>query len=316
MEIQEISAINVPKLCCIQVTVDYPLEELGDIAAVKLTRTSSASGVVKTLVNKLVGDVSELDISFTDMEVVPNVTYVYVVYMTTGRGEVLRSGSSTAKCSFSGLCIADSTSSWRTSFGTSASKYSESYKHVRPVQYINTMSGKFPHRVSNSASNYMTGSCTGWWVPLGDTCGEPVITGYANEYRDAFISFLCNGKDKLLRTGDGKALIISVDGDVTENWNPHTELTTVTFNWTQIGEVERPKYVPNTPGWTSTDPYTSSDDYDNYEEIARNIEQALAELAAMDYVTIQDVEREVREQLEAGYNTATVAEAKQYIGIP
>lgn len=250
MEEQSIVVTNNEQRCCIHIKVECPLEELGDITQLKLRRTSDASSNEKILIQKEVSDVAELSFEYDDLETVCGVTYTYYIIMSDEEDMAVRSGFASAKCQFSGICIADEDTSWKTAFGTSANQYSEAYKRTRQVQYVTTLSGKFPHRVSNSAANYTTGSCTGWWIPLGGRCSEPVITGNADLYRDAFIDFLANGKDKLLRTSNGKAMIVSIDGEIQENWNPRTELTTVTFSWTQIGEIDRPTYTNPNPGWT------------------------------------------------------------------
>ena len=250
MDEQSIVVTNDAARCCINVVVEYPLDEVGDITHILLQRENEITGTTTDLIDKDVESIADLSFNYSDLEVVAGVSYQYTVVMSDADGIGLRSGFASAVCSFDGICIADETTSWKTAFGTSANQYSESYKRTRQVQYVTTLSGKFPHRVSNSASNYTTGSCTGWWIPLGGRCGEPVVTGNADAYRDAFIDFLANGKDKLLRTSNGKAMIVSIDGEIQENWNPRTELTTVTFNWTQIGEINRPTYTNPNPGWT------------------------------------------------------------------
>lgn len=249
MEEQSIVVTNIPAQCCIHISVEYPLDDVGNITQMKLQRTCNDTDTQKTIITRDVSSVEDLSFEYDDLEVVSGCDYTYYIIMTGDGGTVERSGLASAICRFDGICITDETTSWKTAFGTSTSQYSESYKRTRQVQYVTTLANKFPYRVSNSASNYTTGTCTGWWVPLGDRCGEPVITSYADQYRDAFIEFLANGKDKLLRTGNGKAMIVSIDGEIQENWNPHTELTTITFNWTQIGEIDRPTYTNPNPGW-------------------------------------------------------------------
>jgi len=248
MNIQEVICTNMPEQCCINVSVTYQLDTISGITKLSLTRTNMTTGIVKVLIDKSVSAMEELSFSYDDLEVVPGVRYRYIVVMTQADNTIVCQGVGYADCEFDGLSLADETSSWKTAFGTTDSRYSESYKRTRPVQYINTLSGKYPHRVSNSEANYASGSCTALWVPLGDKCGEPTFPEDCDQYRDAFIEFLMNGKDKLMRTR-AKAYIVSIDGEVQENWNPDTKLTTVTFNWTQVGDLDKPVYTPTSPGW-------------------------------------------------------------------
>lgn len=293
MEIQSIVCTNNYSQACVRVEIDYPLPTIGNIATMKLTRTSLATGFVKTLIDKEVTNVSDLDVIYDDLEVLNGVSYLYIVYMATSDNIVERSGSATVTCSFEGLSIADATGSWKTAFGTSSSQYSESYKRNRQVQYVTTLSGKFPHRVSNSASNYTTGSISALWVPLGEACGEPTFPEETNKYREAFIEFLANGRDKLLRTADGKAYIVSIDGEITENWNPVVKLSTVTFNWTQIGEIDKPRYVSTGPAYVR--PGVEDDIYDA-DEALRRIEELIASLDDR-YVTQPQMEAYVAEAI-------------------
>lgn len=241
---------NIPALCCLRLTCTYPLDTLGGITKLVVTRRNMATGTDTVVIDKAVEEVADLIFAYDDLEVVSGCKYRYTVNMLNGSLEVIQSGFATAEFSFSGISLADSTGSWHTNFGTSANQYSESYKYTRPLQYVNTLSSKFPHRVSNGEASYAVGSCNGWWVPMTkDDCGSPDLTQDVAGYRDAFIAFLRNGHNKLMRTGDGKAYIVSIDSDVTENWSPRTKLTTIAFNWTQVGEVDRPAYTNDTPKW-------------------------------------------------------------------
>ena len=58
---------------------------------------------------------------------------------------------------------------------------------------------------------------------------------------------------KLLKTSDGKAMIVGIDGTPQESYNAIAGMSVVTFDWTQIGEVERPT-VPFDHGeaWVSS----------------------------------------------------------------
>lgn len=249
MDIQEVICTNVPERCCLDVTIQCPLDAVEGIERITLTRTSLATNHSSTLIDKTVTQFHDLDFTYSDYEVVSGVIYRYTVVMWGSGSTVERQGIGSARCEFVGISVADTVSSWYTNFGTSDSRYSESYKYTRPVQYVNTLIGKYPHRVMNSESNYATGSCSGLWVPVNTGCGDPNWEGDVDGYRQAFIEWLMNGNEKLLRTGSGKAFVVGIDGDISENWDANHNLTTVAFNWTQVGEIDMPKYTNSNPGW-------------------------------------------------------------------
>ena len=55
------------------------------------------------------------------------------------------------------------------------------------------------------------------------------------------MEWLLTDTEKLLKTSDGKAMIVAIDGNPQENYNAIAGLSVVTFDWTQVGEVERPE---------------------------------------------------------------------------
>ena len=52
------------------------------------------------------------------------------------------------------------------------------------------------------------------------------------------MEWLISDTEKYMKTGDGKEMIVSIDGNPQENYNAIEGLTSVTFDWTQIGGVD------------------------------------------------------------------------------
>lgn len=208
------------------------------------------SGKVFTVKEYEVESSTRAAFSFVDLGVVPGVNYTYLCTVKNGDNtlEILEaSGTST----FDGLLIADKNESWITRWGTSESEFKIDMKRNIQVSYVTTLSGKYPHRVSNANTNYHSGTINGLFVPAGSRCGEPDFdTVNITQYREAFMDFLCNNNEKLLKIPDGRAFIISIDGSPYENWNKYDKLSTVTFNWTEIEGIDMPKYTNTNPGWT------------------------------------------------------------------
>ena len=150
--------------------------------------------------------------------------------------EILETVKVATTCSFDGLLISDDTGIWVSSFGTSESEYKCTFKKNANVVYVKTLRGKFPHAFVNAEDNYYTGSVTALFVSLDDK-GCPSFDD-ANVYRQTFIDFLCNGQTKLFKTDDGRIMKIAIDAGIQEDTNKLSKLSTVTFNWTQVGEVD------------------------------------------------------------------------------
>lgn len=189
---------------------------------------------------------SGYSVTIHDVSAVSGVEYQYRFAVRVDTTTSSTSGTISQLCKFDGIVISDRTGTWHTAFGTKNNDFDISIKKNTAVGYVNTLSGKYPHRIVNSDKNYLTGSVTGLFINSNDGCPD---FSNATMYRDAFVEFLCNGYKKLLKTGVGRAYIVSIDDGVEEKYNAIDELTAVTFSWTQIGSAFTNKLNRVSPVW-------------------------------------------------------------------
>ena len=217
---------------------------------VELRRSFTGSNDYKVLAQRPVSEIGQLT-TYTDIEPIAGVSYTYEYCALSDTDAWLDGDEATIVCEFEGVMLADAVGSWHSAFGTSDNRFALNAQKNRPVNYIITLSGKYPHRVSNAAANYWSGNCVGIWLPKGVTCGEPSFEN-ANAYRLAFMDWLMTDTPKYMKTSDGKAMIVSIDGEPHELYSAIEGMTAISFDWTQIGEVDRPALsVPMGKAWVS-----------------------------------------------------------------
>ena len=244
---EEITCTNEPSLGGIHIDVQAVGASTPYIG-VMLRRCVTGTTNYTTLYEHAVESAEDMTYSYDDLNAISGVSYTYEACGINENNLRVLDDVGTATCQFEGIVLADETASWHSAFGTSENSFSFSAAKTKPVNYIVTLSGKYPHRVSNSQANYWTGACSALWLPKGENCGEPTAEN-APAYRMAFIEWLMSDTEKLLKTGDGKALLVSVDNP-RENYSGIPELTTVSFDWTQIGEISVPvQQVSVGAGW-------------------------------------------------------------------
>lgn len=232
MAYQTITATNMELQCGIMIKCVATGEPVGEVSSVVLKKRYAGASVWKNIATVEINTVSDFTFTHFDADTRSGATYNYVVVPVID--EVEQPGVlATCKCEFGGIYIGDSTGSW-------ISLYNNEYSMQKNTQvsYITTLAGKFPRRVSNASTDYLSGSVTGLFLPFTET-GFP-MKEKAREYKDAVLQMLTNGKAKLLKTYDGNAWIVSVDATPKENFSLFDGASTISFNWTQIGEVEAP----------------------------------------------------------------------------
>lgn len=248
---EEIKCVNDPSTAGIKAVVTWDGRLIEGLTKFELRRSYTGKNTYTVLVSGNINSSNDLTYDYDDIDVIAGISYTYDACVLNANGLRVGGATFTIVHEFDGILIGDETGSWHSALGTSDSTFTLAAEKHKPVAYVTTLSGKFPHRISNSAANYWTGSCTALWLPQGIECGEPTIEG-ANPYRVGFIEWLLNDEIKYLKTADGKALLVSIDETVQEDWSPYKGLTTVTFNWTQVGSIQDPPEItPPGKAWVS-----------------------------------------------------------------
>lgn len=247
-----ISCANDRASAGIKINVGWTGEMQDYVSRVELRRSLTGSPEYKVLMSKPAASLEDLSWSYTDIDTIAGVSYHYEYCALAESGLWQDGAEEDLVCRFEGVLLADETGSWHSAFGTADTRFAVNAQKNRPVSYIVTLSGKYPHRVSNTRANYWTGSCSAIWLPWRQVvndggeviCEEPSFEN-ADAYRLAFMEWLMTDTKKFMKTADGKAMLISVDGTPQESYNAIEGMTAVSFDWTQIGEVEMPARTVN-----------------------------------------------------------------------
>lgn len=145
------------------------------------------------------------------------------------------------KSKFNGICIADKDRVYITD------------ANVEPIVLtsnlesgiVKKLNDKYPVVISNDESNYKSGTVTACYLNIDDdTC--QIITGKSSaKYRDEIVEWLCNKKAKILKLQNGRNIMIRVVDTPSITLNHPDELSTITFNFVEVGDVESEKDLYN-----------------------------------------------------------------------
>lgn len=233
MAYQTITATNMEVQCGIQIQCIATGTAVGNVSSVVLKKRYTGTSTWKNICTVEIESVDDFSFSYFDPDTRSGFSYDYIAVPVINNIEQVGVMTS-CTCKFNGIYIADSTSVWVALFNCEYNKIKNTQ-----VSYILTLASRFPKRVSNASTNYYSGSVTGLFLPVDYSC-EPLIE-QANEYKNAVLDFLCNGRQKLLKTYDGNAWIVSIDSNPKENFSRFAGASTITFYWTEIGELD---YIP------------------------------------------------------------------------
>lgn len=101
------------------------------------------------------------------------------------------------------------------------------------IELLNT---SYPTVFTNSDCNYVTGTTSGCFMKMNDNEQIDALGGV--KYRSKVIHWLCNNRPKILKLQDGRIYMIQVTGNPTDTNEGHEDLRKITFEWTEIGDVE------------------------------------------------------------------------------
>ena len=106
----------------------------------------------------------------------------------------------------------------------------------RASSIVNTLDGKYPTVIYNSSNNYYSGTASGVFIQFDpDTCEWDIENGW--KYREPFMEFLTDGLPKVLKLQDGRAWIVSIVDNPSEDNSQHEYKAITTFSWVETGDI-------------------------------------------------------------------------------
>ena len=190
---------------------------------------------------KVIVTLDDLSFSDVDMSGKSGISYDYYVELTddnTVNYNVIEFGEvNNVECWFDGLFVGNDDKQYIAPLNCNTS-----YSRNTQSNYVTTLSGRTPYRVSNTNLNYTTGKSSGLFVPL-DSYNQPAPTN-TKEYIKEVVDFLSDGTEKILKTSDGDAWYVSIDPGINISFDDrYIGSSMIDFSWTEIGDLPLPKKV-------------------------------------------------------------------------
>ena len=178
-----------------------------------------------------IAEPSDLSFALFDMITKSNTGYTYSIDVMSGNRVLESQTFHNIECWFDGMFVGNDEEQY-----LAIADYSVSTKRNTQVEYVTTLSGRTPYRVSNANTNYTTGTASGLFFELDENGKyEP---DYDHRYSQEVVDFLTDGTNKILKTGDGQIWCISVDEIIDLPFHERfIGKNNIEFNWTEISDV-------------------------------------------------------------------------------
>lgn len=224
---------NDPRNCGVKIQSFALKNRIDNISKIVISRKEVNSYSWKDIHVIDVNSVSDLTFECLDILTLSGKTYSYNVELMSSSSVMpieteLHEGITTH---FEGLFVGDFEK-----YYVAGTNYKTETKRNMQVEYVTTLSGRYPFRISNADTNYTTGTSSGLFLKL-DSTGKSFIPDDHHEYSNEVLDFLCDGNAKILKTHDGQAWYVSIDGNPNKVYSEFYGMNALQFNWTEIGEL-------------------------------------------------------------------------------
>lgn len=204
---------------------------LDQINALRIKRRIKGETEWITLFEVPVSGIEDLTFSLYDKYVQYGKEYEYalVPVVDTIESEVI---GREVEVKFNGLYITDGETSYHTLMECGVNTYQRNHGGST----VETLNNRYPYFVQNSAVNYDSGSAQGLFLPVKQD-GCKITTDNAFDYRQGLLNFLRNGRAKILKDCFGQIWMVQVTDDPNVQGGDHPHKMIVTFNWSEVGDV-------------------------------------------------------------------------------
>lgn len=209
------------------------VEEIGDVASIVISRKRSDSSSWEQIHIVNVKAVEDLSFELVDYITLSGVSYSYAIdLMNANNSTPIESGLfENILCVFEGLFIGNAQRQY-----VAGSNFKTTVKRNTLKDYVTTLAGKYPYAVSNSELNYSTGSSSGLFLKYSLET-KRFIPDVDHSYANEILDFLIDKTSKIIKTHDGQMWYVSIDANPSEVYSEYIGAHSISFNWTEIGEV-------------------------------------------------------------------------------
>lgn len=214
--------------CKIKLTSAKDGAPLGSVTGVKIKRRELGDTSWTVIYTQAITSVDDFNYTFLDKYTRSRRTYEYKVIPMIGSTEETAVNTS-IECNFDELYITD--------FATEYSLFLNAdfdYDGHGSSVVQELMNSRTPIIIENAMSDYITGYVDAIPLPL-DANGNPTSIG-AQKYKEQFISFLKNKKNKYIKTNEGEAWLVYIHEPPKRNKAEAEGAASIKFSFTEIGD--------------------------------------------------------------------------------
>lgn len=183
-----------------------------------------------TVYRKAIQTIDDFDIVFIDPIVQNKKTYEYA-YISLLNGVENSRDIEEISVSFDGIFISDKNHMYGTTLDIGTCDTTRNnYKNIK--QEIPNYKYPFAHTISKT--NYDSGEVSGFFVPMNEKCEFQLDDTI--QYEKDIMDWLTDGMPKYLKSFDGHAWMINVDGNPTDTADGHWQHRVITFQWYESGD--------------------------------------------------------------------------------
>lgn len=215
--------------CCVRVTCtlsDFSANDTSLITSVEVRR--ACAGTTTTIGNIAIASPSELNFTFIDPYTASGAVYQYTCVPIIGGSSGVGVSSSKILCAFDDVFIGDLQAQY---ICRADAKYESTLNLNTAI--VQTYYSAYPHAVHNGDQQYHTGSFKGVFIEMDEQCN--FVLSRADSYRQQVKAFLANPKPKTIKTKEGNVFLVEITGGIREEYSSFRGLTTLSFEWTEVG---------------------------------------------------------------------------------
>ena len=217
----------------IQITSHALTNDVSDVGYLSISRKMTGTFDWSSLHTMKISSANDFNFSCFDITAKSGYEYEYVIDIIGSDGASILEFwvSDAVKCSFRGLFVGDDNKQYMAGVN-----FKTETKMNTQVEYVTTLSGKYPYRIQNAETNYVTGVSSGLFLKLSDD-KKRFVPDYNHSYSDEVLRFLCDGNSKIIKTHDGQGWYVSIDANASKVYSDFEGMNSISFNWTQISDL-------------------------------------------------------------------------------